>query len=76
MNRLTPHEQDERRRKVKARQKAERRKTRKAQKPKRVEKRTAAVGELEFKLRGLAQWKDYRAAREYAAVLQAKKELL
>lgn len=76
MNRLSSHEMDERRRAAKRRQKAQRRARVVVQKTHEARVKSREAAAIEFRLRGLSQFSNYRAAREYAAVLQARKELL
>ncbi|GAA4176007.1 hypothetical protein [Gryllotalpicola koreensis] len=72
MNRLTPHEQNERRREVKKKQKRERRTGRHQRL--RVEK-VAGLTQLDKRIRQLDRFQEYKAARDYATVLKIKRNL-
>jgi len=76
MNRLSAHEQAERRRSVKRKQKQQRRARVVARMTREQWERKREASEITMKLRGLAQYRDCRSAREYAALLETKRSLL
>ena len=76
MNRASSHDQDERRREVKRKQKVNRRARNVMRKTVEARERAKEAAAIDLKLRGLRQFAGCRSADEYAAVLQAKRGLL
>lgn len=76
MNRLSSHEQNERRREAKKRQKASRRARVIHRMTAEDKKRQHEQKALDERIRGLQQFAGCRSADEYASVLRQKKALL